>query len=80
MLGFGLTDTIVRFVAKYKAENDKIGEENLVVVELDRSLNTIRQNLNQSIDNATRSLNIRLNSLENQSNCIHSKIYSVPGQ
>ena len=56
------------------------GEKNLVVVELDRSLNTIRQNLNQSIDNATRSLNIRLNSLENQSSRINSKIYSVPGQ
>ncbi|WP_159090802.1 lipopolysaccharide biosynthesis protein [Aquimarina aquimarini] len=30
LLDFGLTNTVVRFVAKYKAENDKEGEENFL--------------------------------------------------
>ncbi len=56
------------------------GEKNLVIVQLDESLNAIRQNLNQSIDNARKTLNIRINGLQNQSDRINSKIYSVPGQ
>jgi tyrosine-protein kinase Etk/Wzc len=56
------------------------GEKNLVVVELDQTLSNIRKNLRQNIDNAIRSLNIRINSLENQSSRINSKIFSVPGQ
>jgi tyrosine-protein kinase Etk/Wzc len=56
------------------------GEKNLVVVELDQTLNNIRQNLRQNIDNAVRFLNIRITSLENQSSRINSKIFSVPGQ
>src|SRR5690606_41053038 len=30
VLDFGLNDTIVRYVAKYRAENDKEGEENFL--------------------------------------------------
>ncbi|MFH6769268.1 polysaccharide biosynthesis tyrosine autokinase [Gaetbulibacter aquiaggeris] len=56
------------------------GEKNLVVVELDQSLNSIRQSLRQNINNATKSLNIRMGSLETQSDRINSKIFSVPGQ
>jgi len=56
------------------------GEKNLVVVELDQSLNAIRENLKQNIDNAKKSLRIRMSSLENQSERINSKIFSVPGQ
>ncbi|WP_338359731.1 GumC family protein [Yeosuana marina] len=56
------------------------GEKNLVVVELDQSLNSIRQSLRQNIENAAKSLRIRIGSLENQSDRINSKIYSVPGQ
>ncbi|MCF8273434.1 MAG: polysaccharide biosynthesis tyrosine autokinase [Flavobacteriaceae bacterium] len=56
------------------------GEKNLVVVELDQSLNAIRENLRQNIDNAKKSLRIRMSSLESQSDRINSKIFSVPGQ
>jgi tyrosine-protein kinase Etk/Wzc len=56
------------------------GEKNVVVVELDQTLSNIRKNLRQNIDNAMKSLNIRINSLENQSSRINSKIFSVPGQ
>jgi len=56
------------------------GENNIVVVELDQTLNTIKQSLVQNINNAKRSLNIKIGSLESQSNLINSKIYSVPGQ
>jgi len=56
------------------------GEKNLVIVQLDESLNAIRQNLEQSIDNAKKTLNIRINGLQSQSDRINSKIYSVPGQ
>ncbi|GGK29109.1 tyrosine protein kinase [Yeosuana aromativorans] len=56
------------------------GEKNLVVVELDQSLNSIRQSLRQNIENSKKGLQIRIASLENQSDRINSKIYSVPGQ
>lgn len=56
------------------------GEKNLVVVELDRSLNNLKDNLRQSINSSKKSLNIQINSLENQSSRLSSKIYSVPGQ
>ncbi|WP_142786041.1 GumC family protein [Changchengzhania lutea] len=56
------------------------GKNNSVVVQLDQTLDGIRNNLAQSIDNASRSLNIQIGSLQNQSQRINSKIYSVPGQ
>lgn len=56
------------------------GEQNPVVLELDQTLNGIKQNLKQSVDNSTKSLRIQIGSLENQSKRINSKIYSVPGQ
>jgi tyrosine-protein kinase Etk/Wzc len=56
------------------------GDKNLVVVELNQTLASIRNNLQQNIDNASKSLSIRIGSLESQSNRINSKIYSVPGQ
>ncbi|WNH12242.1 GumC family protein [Thalassobellus suaedae] len=56
------------------------GEQNPVVLELDQTLNDIKQNLQQSINNSTKSLRIQIGSLENQSERINSKIYSVPGQ
>ena len=56
------------------------GEKNIVVVQLDQTLNNIKQSLNQSINSAKKTLNIQLNSLENQSSRISSKIFSVPGQ
>jgi capsular exopolysaccharide synthesis family protein len=56
------------------------GEKNSVVVELNQTLNNIRNNLKQNIDATSRTLNIQLMSLENQSQRVSSKIYSVPGQ
>ncbi|OYX27656.1 MAG: hypothetical protein B7Z06_03835 [Flavobacteriales bacterium 32-35-8] len=56
------------------------GEKNIVVVELDQTLNNIRQSLMQNVNNAKKSLSIKIGSLENQSNLLNSKIYSVPGQ
>ncbi|MFH4969050.1 polysaccharide biosynthesis tyrosine autokinase [Gaetbulibacter sp. M240] len=56
------------------------GEQNPVVLELDQTLNSIRSNLQQTIDNSAQSLSIQISSLENQSNRINSKIYQVPGQ
>ena len=32
ILDFGLNNTIIRFIAKYKANNDKIGEENFLAI------------------------------------------------
>ncbi|MFB9057622.1 GumC family protein [Mariniflexile ostreae] len=56
------------------------GEKNATVQELNQSLNNIRHNLKSNIENSIQSLDIRINSLENQSSRINSRIYSVPGQ
>ncbi|WP_308991928.1 polysaccharide biosynthesis tyrosine autokinase [Mariniflexile litorale] len=56
------------------------GEKNTVVVELDQTLSSIKQSLGQSINNSKKTLNIQINSLENQLSKINSKIFSVPGQ
>ncbi|TGV03962.1 GumC family protein [Flavivirga rizhaonensis] len=56
------------------------GEQNPIVIELDQTLSGIRQNLQQSINNSSKSLRIQIGSLENQSKRINSKIFSVPGQ
>ncbi|NNC50683.1 MAG: polysaccharide biosynthesis tyrosine autokinase [Flaviramulus sp.] len=56
------------------------GEKNMVVVELDQTLNTIKQSLRQSIANSKKALNIQIISLENQSSRVASKIFSAPGQ
>ncbi|GAA4282070.1 GumC family protein [Gaetbulibacter aestuarii] len=56
------------------------GEQNPVVLELDQTLKSIRDNLQQTIDNSTKSLSIQISSLQNQSDRINSKIYQVPGQ
>jgi len=56
------------------------GKNNSVVVQLDQTLNGLKTNLAQSIENATKSLNIQIGSLQNQSQRINSKILSVPGQ
>jgi tyrosine-protein kinase Etk/Wzc len=76
----GLSAQYNELLANRKRLLQSAGEKNLVVVELDQTLNTIRQSLNQSINNAKRSLSITINSLENQSSKISSKIFSVPGQ
>lgn len=56
------------------------GEQNPIVIELDQTLGGIRQNLQQSINNSSKSLRIQIGGLESQSQRINSKIFSVPGQ
>ncbi|GAA3641678.1 GumC family protein [Flavivirga jejuensis] len=56
------------------------GEQNPIVIELDQTLRGIRENLQQSINNSSKSLRIQIGGLESQSKRINSKIFSVPGQ
>ena len=56
------------------------GAQNPIVIELDQTLSGIRQNLEQSINNSSKSLRIQMGSLQSQSQRINSKIFSVPGQ
>lgn len=64
-----------------REELDKsAGNKNMALVNLDESLDNIRQNLKTTVDNSIRSSRIRIGSLESQSSRINSKIYSVPGQ
>ncbi|MWW23642.1 GumC family protein [Algibacter lectus] len=56
------------------------GERNPIVLELNETLRGIKQNLSSSIKNSKQSLGIQINSLQNQSTRLSSKIYAVPGQ
>ena len=56
------------------------GEKNPTVIKLDETLNSIRGNLLQNIENSRNTLRIQIRSLESQSKRINSKIHSVPGQ
>ncbi|MFD0988671.1 GumC family protein [Mariniflexile jejuense] len=84
----GLGDpTIVTLSSRYNeliSERDRLlksaGEKNSVVIQIDQSLRSIKDNLNRSIQNSKKSLGIQINSLENQSSKLNSKIFSVPGQ
>ncbi|HMR16290.1 MAG TPA: polysaccharide biosynthesis tyrosine autokinase [Mariniflexile sp.] len=84
----GLGDpTIVTLSSKYNeliTERERLlksaGEKNSVVIQLDQNLRSLKDNLARSIQNSKKSLGIQINSFENQSNRLNSKIYSVPGQ
>ncbi|WP_341214652.1 polysaccharide biosynthesis tyrosine autokinase [uncultured Wocania sp.] len=56
------------------------GEQNPIVLNLDQTIAGVRQDLQQSIDNSSKSLRIQIGSLESQSRRINAKIFSVPGQ
>lgn len=56
------------------------GAKNPVVLQLDQTLSDIKRNLRNSIQNSKQGLGIQISSLENQSQRIDSKIFSVPGQ
>ncbi|MFD1162223.1 GumC family protein [Hwangdonia seohaensis] len=56
------------------------GKKNQTVIQFEQSLNGIKQDLKNSVENSKKSYRIQLNSLENQSNRINSKITAVPGQ
>lgn len=55
-------------------------EKNPIIVNLDQQLVGLRQSLSQSLDNSTKSIRLKLSSLQNQSDKINSKIFAVPGQ
>ncbi|MEP3836978.1 MAG: polysaccharide biosynthesis tyrosine autokinase [Algibacter sp.] len=76
----GLSTKYNELLQRRKTLLKSAGEQNPIVVELDQTLSSIRQNLTQSIDNSSNSLKIRINNLQNQSSRINSKILSVPGQ
>ncbi|MDO7171385.1 GumC family protein [Mariniflexile sp. AS56] len=76
----GLSSKYNELLANRKRLLMSAGSKNAIIVELDNTLNGIKQNLQQSINNSSKSINITLNSLENQSSRINSKIFSVPGQ
>ncbi|MEL0650356.1 polysaccharide biosynthesis tyrosine autokinase [Algibacter sp. TI.3.09] len=56
------------------------GAKNSIVQQLDQSISNVKNNLSQNINATTRTLNIQLNSLQNQYQKVNSKISSVPGQ
>lgn len=56
------------------------GKKNQMVVQFEKSINTIKEDLKRSVENAKKTYRIQINSLENQSSRINSKIFSVPGQ
>ncbi len=56
------------------------GNKNLALVNLDESLDNIRQNLRTTVNNSIFSSRIRIENLESQASKVNSKIYSVPGQ
>ncbi|MEN3324112.1 polysaccharide biosynthesis tyrosine autokinase [Mariniflexile soesokkakense] len=56
------------------------GEKNSIVLALDQTLKNIKNDLNSSIQNSKKSLNIQISGLENQSSKLNSKIFSVPAQ
>lgn len=56
------------------------GEQHPNVLQLNQSIANIRQDLQNSINNSTKSLRIQIGSLESQSRRINSKILGVPGQ
>ncbi|MCF7568658.1 polysaccharide biosynthesis tyrosine autokinase [Sabulilitoribacter arenilitoris] len=56
------------------------GEQHPNVLQLNQSIANVRQDLQQSINNSSKSLRIQIGSLESQSRRINSKILGVPGQ
>ncbi|QFZ55768.1 polysaccharide biosynthesis tyrosine autokinase [Oceanihabitans sp. IOP_32] len=56
------------------------GKKNQMVAQFEKSINSIKQDLKNSVENSKKSFGIQISSLENQSSRINSRIYSVPGQ
>lgn len=84
----GFTDpTISDVTSKYNElvlERQRLlkssSEKNPVITNLDEQLGGLRQTMQQSLNNMSNTLNIRLNNLKNQASRINSKIYTVPGK
>lgn len=54
--------------------------KNPIIINLDEQLSGLKQSLNQSLSNYSKTLSFQLRSLQNKSSAINSKIYQVPGQ
>lgn len=55
-------------------------EKNPIVVNLDQQINNVKNSLRQSLNNLSKTIGLKIRSLENQATRMSSKIYSVPGQ
>ncbi|OBQ54094.1 polysaccharide biosynthesis tyrosine autokinase [Tamlana sp. s12] len=65
---------------KRKSLMKSAGENNSVVIELDQTLNSIKKNLYESVNNNIKTISIQINSLQNQLSSLNSKIAYVPAQ
>lgn len=84
----GLSDGSINSIAKKYNEllddRDRLlkssNEKNPIIVTLDQQLNNIKNSLRNSLDNSAKTVRLKINSLENQSAKLNTKIYAVPGQ
>ncbi|WP_034039870.1 GumC family protein [Wocania ichthyoenteri] len=76
----GLSARYNQLLERRRALLKSAGEQNPIVLQLDQTIASVRQDLQQSINNSSKSLRIQVGSLESQSRRINSKIFSVPGQ
>ncbi|GAA4898989.1 tyrosine-protein kinase [Flaviramulus aquimarinus] len=84
----GLSDASVNSMAtKYNElldNRDRLlkssNEKNPIIVNLDQQINNLKDGLRQTLNNSAKTATLRINSLENQSAKISSKIFAVPGQ
>jgi tyrosine-protein kinase Etk/Wzc len=87
-LNVGLSDGSVNGLAlKYNEllnNRDRLlkssNEKNPIIVNLDEELNNLRNSLNQSLDNTSKTISLQISGLRKQSSKLNSKIYAVPGQ
>jgi capsular exopolysaccharide synthesis family protein len=76
----GLAVRYNELLEKRKILAKSAGERNSVLLELDQSLLSIKNNLVVSINNSINNNNIQIRAIQNQLSKINSKISSVPGQ
>ncbi|GGD09883.1 GumC family protein [Hyunsoonleella pacifica] len=55
-------------------------EKNPIIVNLDQQLKSLKNSLQDGLDNSAETVGLQIKSLENQSSKLNSKIYAVPGQ
>ncbi|GAL67073.1 GumC family protein [Jejuia pallidilutea] len=55
-------------------------EKNPIIVNLDQQLSSLKSSLNKSLNNLSKSTEVRMRSLQNRYSELNSKVYAVPGQ
>ncbi|MEP5502559.1 MAG: Wzz/FepE/Etk N-terminal domain-containing protein [Algibacter sp.] len=75
-----LSNQYNQLIAQRDSKLRSAGAKNSVVLQLSQSIDNIKSNLSQNINATIRTLNIQLNSLQNQYQSVSTKISSVPGQ